>query len=165
MKLAECKECTLCKSRVRTSPTKGKSPSNVLIVFGKEPNTKRAREQQQLFIKKLNEHLCWDWCYTYAIKCYTKKPAKPEHIKACRIWLNEVFKKSKPYLIVLMGKLAVKSMLGEKYVDIPAGIFYMKKSKKGSKHQYYIGPRIGDIPSVVEEHLNKLLIYIKENYG
>ena len=64
-----------------------------------------------------------------------------------------------------MGKLAVKSVLGDKYKDLPVGIFFSKKSKSGKKQVYYIAPKIGDMAPIVETHLNKLLLYIKENYG
>lgn len=165
MKITECKRCSLVKSRLHLSMNKGKYPANVLIIFGKEPKTQRVINQQEMFVKKLNELLSWDWYYTYAIRCHCNKSAKFEHIKSCRFWLNKVYKKVQPYLVIIMGRVAVRAYLGEKYKNLPQGIFYYKKDKAGDKQQVFIGPKISEDSSTIQENLTKLLIYIKECYG
>lgn len=165
MKLSECKRCSLSKHRLHPSLNKGKKSANVLIVFGKEPYTSIGKEKQKMFVKKLHLLLKWDWHYTYAIKCCCKKPVNLEQIKACRPWINNTVKSVDPYLIILMGSVAVKSILGAKYAKLPVGIFYMKKTKSGKKRQYYIGSRITGDSEDLETHLNRLILYIQENYG
>ncbi len=159
-----CQRCELCKNNSHQSIDKGRTTANVLFIFGKETFTKRIINQKTLFLRKLNNYLAWDWHYTYAVRCVTDKPIEFEHIKSCRHWVNKTIKSVDPYLIVLMGKTAVRSVLGEKYKRLPTGIFYMK-NVNGKKRQYYIGCRISEKPPILEKHLDKLILFIKENYG
>jgi uracil-DNA glycosylase len=165
LKLSQCERCNLCNSRLRPSFSKGIKEANVFVVFGKEPHSTKGKRHIEGFIDQLKKYLQWDWHYDFAIKCHTKDKANDEYIKACRKWLFANVKRVKPYLIILMGRVACKSMLGIKYRNIQDGIFYLKKDKKGNKHQYYIGCSIQDHPAIIEKHINKINSYIKEHYG
>jgi uracil-DNA glycosylase len=165
MKPSECKMCGLCKSRSHISFNKGRKPANVLIIFGAEPRKAHTKTKMDVFVKKLNELLEWDWHYTFAIRCCAKKSIKLKYIQKCRYWLSATIKRVDPYLIILMGSIALKSIFGERYVNLPQNVFYMKKNKNGKKRLYFVGPKITAQPAEIEESLNKLLLYIEEHYG
>lgn len=165
MRLQECNLCGLCKSRLHSSVGKLNKPSNVLVVFGREPKTKRIRFLQRDYLSILSDKLDGDISYTYAIRCQTPKRIRPDHIVSCRVWLKSVVKSVKPYLIILVGPIAVHSVLGEKYKVIPAGVFYDKMSPNNKKRKFFVSAKLSSEVYNVEKDLDRLQLYIKECYG
>jgi len=159
-----CNKCDLYKSRSHISKDIGKNDASVLFVFDRDWNTDSMHNRQDLFIKRLNELLEWDWYQTYAIRCCTDSKITYEHIKSCRKYLGMVIKKVNPYLIILFGKVSVKMIFGEKYRNIPRNIFYSKTNKFGKKRIYFVAPRMTSPISALEKSFVKLYNYIQENY-
>jgi uracil-DNA glycosylase family 4 len=159
-----CQKCDLCKSRSHFSKNSGRKPANVLFVFDKEYSNDEVVNRQNLFIKRLNELLEWDWFRTTAIRCFPAKEIDYEHIEACRKYLGRIIVKINPHLIVLFGKTPVKMVFGEKYKNIPRNIFYSKLNNNGKKRIYFLVPKITAPISALEKSYTKLYNYIQENY-
>jgi uracil-DNA glycosylase len=164
VKISECKKCGLAKSRLHTSTNLGAKRAEVLVVFGKEPYTRRNILQMKEFIRSLDSILEGDWAVTFAIRCMVKAPVDLKSVKACRLWLNKTIARVDPYLVILMGELSVKAVLGLKYREIPEDAFYNKKGKTRSR-KYYVGPKLGCSNDKLAFTTSKLLAYIRSAYG
>lgn len=165
MKIAHCRKCNLCKSRLHVSFGKGASDANVLVIFGKEPIGDKTKIHMSSFLEALDEYLEGDIKYTYAIRCSTKKAVNIDHIKACRVWLEKIIKKTDPFLIILMGSISVRAVFGDKYRNLPKNTYFNRILKSGTKRKYFIGSKISSNYSILEDNIKKLVHYIKESYG
>jgi len=161
VKLSECKRCSLCKKRLHLSHRTGSVPSSTLVIFGKEPLLKK--DYLNIFIKRLSSILKDDLCYTFAVRCSCKEKPTEEEIKACGFWIRSDIKKVKPYLIVLMGKIAVASLLGKDKTFLPTNIFYATEIND-EKCILFVAPAITADPGLLDKSLKKLLLYIGEHY-
>jgi uracil-DNA glycosylase len=160
MLLSECKECSLCKSRLHSSKSIGKYPASILIVFGREPVTEKQKLLESEFMRQINYEVQYDFLKTYAIKCYCKEKVTVENISKCRIWLKSEYKKVNPYLVILMGKIAVVSVLGEEFKDLRQNIFYIKSDKKFFVGESLMSNNMGNI----QENLDRILCLIQKEY-
>jgi len=83
-----------------------------------------------------------------------------ENISKCRIWLKSEYKKVNPYLVILMGKIAVVSVLGEEFKDLRQNIFYIKSDKKFFVGESLMSNNMGNI----QENLDRILCLIQKEY-
>lgn len=126
--IRKCASCSLVKNRLL--PVAGFGNENASIVFvGETPDILEDREGlpfigksgkyldslfEMIGIKRENIFL------TEAVKCHPKGNRKPKinEIKTCKkLWLDKQIKIIKPKLIVLMGRIAVKSMLNMNKIE------------------------------------------------
>ncbi len=122
-KINVCKKCPLWRSRKRAVP--GEGPSNAKIMFvGQAPGSEENKSGRP-FVgragKLLNEVLkkakierkkCF---ITSVIKCFPPKNRLPkkQEVEACKPYLLKQIEIIKPKIIVLLGRLAVKTLLGK----------------------------------------------------
>ena len=152
--------CQLCNSNWHYSFGKGRKPASVLFVFGRQPTNTNSMSSIEKFTVTLNKFLEYDWYSTFAIKCCGKGKIKLEHSEKCRKWLLAEFNKVNPFLIVLMGKTSLATMLGSEYLKLKPNVFYVKNGKR-----FFVGESIFGDEDKIENNLRTLINYIHEYYG
>lgn len=118
--IRKCKRCELWKKRNKAVP--GEGNINTKIMFIGEAPGKKEDETGKPFVgragkflnqliekSKINRKRIY---ITSVLKCYTKKPTKKQ-IKACKPFLLKQIELIKPKIIVLLGKLAIETLLGK----------------------------------------------------
>ena len=121
----ECKRCKLCENRTKT--VFGVGPTDAKIMFiGEGPGAdediqgvpfvgKAGKLMNQAFkgigINRENVYIC------NVVKCRPPMNRNPEvdEVKACIDYLREQVMLVKPKIIVLLGSVALKAVLGEEY--------------------------------------------------
>jgi len=159
MKLADCHMCSLSNSREHICLPFGKRPANVMIIIGKKATTETGKINEQGFLDFLKRKFEKDYYVTYAIKCFVKGKIKIEHLVKCRNILKMEIKNVKPYLIVLVGKIAVISILGSKYAGIYQNVFFIK-----DKNRIFVCERFDGDRSKLMKNVKHLEKYITEYY-
>ena len=164
MKLIDCNWCALSNIRERTSFSKGKKPSEVFILFDREPKYEKEESHLREFIQNLNTYLLNDYYYAFTIKCFqTQEKISFEHMIKCRTWLKNEIKVINPYLIIIMGNLSKYAILGKLAKYLSNNVFYIDESSP-KKRQIFLGPTIYSETNLVKESLEVLLNFIKEYY-
>lgn len=125
--IKNCTKCRLWKNRVMAVPGEGNVNSSVMFI-GEAPGEKENRTGRPFVgrsgklldefmtlndIKRKNVYL------TSVIKCHPPKNRNPktDELNTCiNNWLNKQIKMINPSLIVLLGRVAVKSMTGKNKV-------------------------------------------------
>lgn len=123
-KIRRCKKCGLGKKRIKAVP--GEGPANAKIMFiGLSPG-KNEDEQGKPFVgragKLLDELLVVSGLkrneafITSVLKCKTPKNRLPKskEVESCKPYLEKQIEMIKPRIIVLLGNVALKTMLGKK---------------------------------------------------
>ncbi|MEW5896683.1 MAG: uracil-DNA glycosylase [Nanoarchaeota archaeon] len=121
--IRKCTSCSLWKTRTLAVPGEGPSQAKIMFV-GEAPGAEEDR-QGLPFVgrsgKFLDEMLILagigrkDVFITGAVKCHPPRNRTPAagEVETCReLWLKEQIKIIKPELIVVLGKIALKSLLG-----------------------------------------------------
>ena len=124
-KISSCNKCVLCKNRRNAVPGKGNPRAKVMFI-GEAPGRIEDLEGKP-FMGRAGRFLnvqIWDAgmekdevFMTNVVKCRppgNRKPKKDE-IEACSAHLDEQIRAIGPKIVVLMGNVAVKTVLGEKY--------------------------------------------------
>ena len=121
-KIMKCKKCDLWKNRTKAVP--GEGPKNAKIMFvGQAPGRNEDLQGKPFvgmagkFLNKLLESIGlrrMDVFLTGSVKCFPPKNRKPTkgEMEACKPFLLEQIKIVKPKLIVLLGDIALKILLG-----------------------------------------------------
>lgn len=147
-KLAEgircCTACPLWKTRTLAVPGEG-NPEAKLFFVGEAPGAEEDRQGSPFvgpsgkFLDKLfkkNKIKREKVFLTGAVKCYPPKTRDPklDELKICKeLWLNKQISIIKPKLIVILGTIALKSLLKEKEIKELHG-----KIIKKNKQKYFI---------------------------
>lgn len=165
-KIKNCRKCPLHKSRKRAVP--GEGPQNAKIMFiGEAPGAEEDKAGRpfvgrsgefldQLFKKNsINRKKVF---ITGAVKCHPPKNRNPalKELKTCReLYLDKQIKIIKPKLVVILGRIALKSLLNEN--KIKHGKTVAKNSQK-----YFItyhpaaGMRFPKIRKAMGKDFNKI---------
>lgn len=102
----------------------GKFAKKILIVgeYPDEVDDKYGKpfmgSQGRVLKRALRDHnidLEKDCLSTYALKCYPTKKVKKHQVISCRRYLLNVIDKYKPHIIVLMGDLAIESIIANEW--------------------------------------------------
>jgi uracil-DNA glycosylase len=131
-----------------------------MLVMGREPITEKQKLLEAEFMRQINYEVQYDFLKTYAIKCFCKEKVRVENIKKCRIWLKHEFKNVNPYLTILMGQIAIVSVLGEEFKNLRQNIFYVKNDKKFFVGESLMSNNMGNI----QENLDRILCLIQKEY-
>lgn len=122
--IRKCTACPLHKSRTLAVPGEGKEKAEIMVV-GEAPGTeedrlglpfvgKAGKFLHQLLRKEgLNRKNIF---ITNAVKCHPKGNRIPgaKELKTCKhLWLDRQIKIIKPYFILILGNVALKSLLRE----------------------------------------------------
>lgn len=139
--IRKCTACPLWKSRTLAVPGEGPEKARIMLV-GEAPGAEEDR-QGLPFIgrsgKFMNEMLAVaglerkDVFITGAVKCHPPKNRTPamEEIKACKsLWLGKQVEAIKPEIIILMGNVALSSLLGKTGVNELHGKMVEKEENK-----------------------------------
>jgi uracil-DNA glycosylase family 4 len=143
-KLAEeirrCTACPLWKGRTLAVPGEGNSQAKIMFV-GEAPGAEEDR-QGRPFVgragKLLDEMLKVaglkreEVFITNCVKCRPPGNRNPKtaELKTCKKWLDKQIDIIKPALIVLLGRVAVKNLLGEARIKDHNGKVIEKKNQR-----------------------------------
>jgi len=117
--IRRCTACPLYKSRMLAVPGEG---SGKVMFVGEAPGVEEDRQglpfvgksgkffDEVLSIAGLNRNSVF---ITNSVKCYSDKKPLSSELKTCRgLWLDKQIDVLKPELIVVLGNVALKSLLG-----------------------------------------------------
>jgi uracil-DNA glycosylase len=122
--IRKCTACPLHKSRMLAVPGEGSKNAKIMFV-GDAPNGEEDRQglplvgkhepmlTQLLKVLKLKREEVF---VTNVVKCHSSENRTPldKEIKTCNdLWLKKQMELIKPKLVVLLGRVAVKSLLGK----------------------------------------------------
>ena len=120
-----CTECPLWKSRTLAVPGEGSSNAKIMFI-GEAPGAEEDRQglpfigRSGKFLTEMLEKIGIDRktvFITGAVKCHplaSRIPKKNEWETCRELWLDQQIELIKPSLIVLLGSMAIQSLLGEK---------------------------------------------------
>jgi DNA polymerase len=144
---ATCKRCDLWKPATQTVFGEGPARARIVVV-GEQPGDKEdlvgrpfVGPSGQLFDKALEElGIDRDQCYvTNAVKHFKfvprgkarlHKSPDPSEQRACRLWLESELARIKPEVVVCLGAIASRNVIGTKFrlmaqrgrwIDLPSG--------------------------------------------
>ena len=140
----------------------GHQPASILIVFPRKPQTKKEKQMMEEFLKRLKFEIGWDFYATYGVR-YKKHKLNKEDVIKFKKALKQDFIKTNPHLTLLMGKTSWKLMFGKIYEHLRLNLFYTRFYNK-TLRQFFVGSDFSN-PKKLQKSLNKILIYIRENYG
>jgi len=136
-----CVKCPLHESRTRAVPGEGKANAKLMII-GEAPG-KQEDQTGQPFVGNAGRYLDHilegtelkrsDFFITNIVKCRppSNRSPKAEEAEICTsLYLFEQIKKIDPKIILLLGNLAVKRMLGLKSVEEARGRFIEHEGRK-----------------------------------
>jgi len=136
-----CPECPLCKSRTIAVPGEGKPAAKVMII-GEAPG-KQEDQTGRPFVGNAGRYLEHvlegtpfvreDFFITNVVKCRPPKnrPPKTDEIGTCTsLYLTRQIKLLNPKLILLLGSVAVKTLLGVKSVEEARGHIIEREGRK-----------------------------------
>ncbi|UCF09047.1 MAG: uracil-DNA glycosylase [Thermoplasmata archaeon] len=118
-----CRGCPLWKSRKKAVPGEGPSRARLMLI-GEAPGEKEDEQgipfvgRSGVFLNELlsSNHIDRKQVFiTGSVKCRPPKNRNPTsaELAACRrLWLNKQIDAIKPDLIVVLGKVALKNLLG-----------------------------------------------------
>ncbi len=121
-KIQACRKCRLWKLRHQAVPGEG-NPNAKIIFLGESPGNKED-EVGKPFVGPSGKFLDWllkknnlerkKFFITSVIKCHPPKNRNPklDEILACSCWWKEQIKIIKPKIVVLLGRVALRSVLG-----------------------------------------------------
>jgi len=122
-RIRRCRKCPLCKSRFHAVP--GEGPANARIFFLGEAPGKGEDLQGKPFVGRSGKFLNYlleksgfvrnEIYITSSVKCRPPKNRnpRPNELKICKQnWLNKQIEIINPKIIVLLGKVALKQVLG-----------------------------------------------------
>lgn len=124
--IRKCTKCGLSNGRTLTVPGEGPVESKIMIIA--EAPGKEEDRQGIPFVGRagrlLDELLGrggldrGEVFITNVVKCRPpgNRDPKPEELKACRKWLDQQISVLRPSLIVVLGRVALKSLLGEEKI-------------------------------------------------
>jgi DNA polymerase len=172
--IASCKKCPLHKTRTNAVP--GEGPANAKIMFiGESPGRTEDIQGRPFvglagkFLNKLFNSIDLKRTKVFitgSVKCRPPKNRVPteEEIQACKPYLEKQIEIIKPKLIVILGNVALKTLLGEKSVSNLHGKIF---EKKGIKYFITFHPaaamRFPKIRKKMEKDfkkLRKLILYL-----
>ncbi len=121
-KIRVCKKCRLWKTRMIAIPGEG-NPNAKIIFLGESPG-KEENKTGRPFVGPAGKFL--DMLFrevnfsrkkvfiTSVIKCHPPKNRNPrsDELAACKMWWQKQIKIIKPKIVVLLGKVALKTVLG-----------------------------------------------------
>jgi len=136
---SDCDRCTLCKDRHRVVLPRGPSPARVMFIGG-SPGYKENWSGEVFHVEgKAGEELhrlCWQNAIDLdaaridtLIRCKssTGREPKPAEIKECSVYLEQSIKETTPEVIVALGSLATRYLLGESDLEAVNGIPHHSK--------------------------------------
>jgi DNA polymerase len=140
-KIRNCKKCRLWKNRINAVPGEG-NPRAKLMFIGEAPG-KREDETGKPFMGMAGVFLDSlfkrykikrkDIFITSVVKCRPagNRDPKPDEIKICiRNYLNKQIKLIKPKVIVLLGNIALKTLLDKRKITEVHGWVFVKNKIK-----------------------------------
>jgi DNA polymerase len=121
-RIRRCKKCRLWKGRSRAVPGEGPTSARIMII-GQAPGRNEDETGRPFigragkFLDKLLEQAGIrrsDVFITSVVKCFPPKNRIPkkDEIKACNSYLREQIRLVKPKVIVLLGNVAIRAVLG-----------------------------------------------------
>ncbi|MFH1682817.1 MAG: uracil-DNA glycosylase [Candidatus Woesearchaeota archaeon] len=163
----KCTACPLWKGRLLAVPGEGPADAKIMIV-GEAPGA----EEDRLGIpfvgragKLLDELLATngfnreDIFITNSVRCRPPKNRDPDkqELKACKHWLDEQISVIKPDLIIILGRIALKNLLGkDKISDIHGEIIFQDQQKYFVTYHPSAGIRMVKWKKLLEEDFEKL---------
>lgn len=138
--ISKCKKCGLYKTRKNTVPGEGNPKAKVMFIgeapgnaedLSGKPFFGRAGDilNEGLTIAKLKREKVF---ITSVLKCHppdNRNPKAPE-VKACLSYLQEQILLIDPKVIVLLGRIAAKTLLGKDKISDIHGKFFEKEGRK-----------------------------------
>jgi len=140
-KIKVCNKCRLSKKRINPVPGEGNARAKIMFI-GESPGKKEDETGrpfmgmagvflEQLFNKyKIKRK---DVFITSVVKCRPpgNRNPKPDEIKICvRNYLNKQIKLIKPKVIILLGNIALKTLLGKRKMTEVHGKVFVKNRIK-----------------------------------
>lgn len=121
-KIRRCRECRLWKSRKKAVPGEGPSPARIMFIGQAPGKTEDATGRpfvgragkfldELLDLAGLDRSKCF---ITSVVKCFPPRNRIPktDEIASCNPYLEEQIRIVKPKLVVLLGNVAIKTVLG-----------------------------------------------------
>lgn len=166
-KIKVCKKCRLWKNRINAVPGEGNLKAKIMFV-GESPGRKEDETGKpfigmagvfldQLFKKyKIKRK---DVFITSVIKCRPPKNRnpKPDEIKVCKNYLTKQIKLIKPKAIVLLGNIALKTLLDKKKMtEVHGKIFIKNKIKYIPTFHPAAGMRFSRLRKLIDDDFKKI---------
>lgn len=121
-----CQRCGLYKNcKTWNIPGRGSKPADVLIV-GQGPGRQEDREGKAfvgpsgVFLQRFLDRLECSYYLCNATRCFpgvestgSDRRPSPDQIEACRVYLDSEIKSVRPKVIVCLGEVAMRSVLGD----------------------------------------------------
>lgn len=139
--IRKCTSCLLWKSRTLAVP--GEGPSKAKLIFvGEAPGEEEDRQGLPFvglsgkFLDSIFQQFGIDRkkvFITGAVKCHPSKNRTPKstELKTCRdLWLMRQIELIRPEIIVILGKSALSSLLGNKNLEKSHGKVFIKSQNK-----------------------------------
>ena len=136
-----CTRCPLCQSRTLAVPGEGRSNAPVMVI-GEGPGSSEDKTGRP-FVGNAGRYLDHvlegsgfdrsDFFITNIVKCRppSNRTPRTEEIETCTsLYLNEQIKQVGPRLVLLLGSVAVKKMLGAKSVEEVRGKIIEREGRK-----------------------------------
>ncbi len=170
--IRKCTACGLCRSRLLAVPGEG---SGKIMFIGEAPGTEENRQglpfvgrsgkflDEMLKIAGLNRKK--DIFLTGGVKCHPPNNRTPtsEELKICKeLWLDKQVEVVKPRLIVILGRVALKSLIGQGTIKELHGRMVKKNGQK-----YFItyhpaaGMRFSQIKNMMKKNFKRLKLIKK----
>ena len=133
----ECDRCDLCITNHFRPVASFGEDSKVIIVTEAPGSNERRRgvaatgPSGKLILDCLTEYNVLKYCYiTYAVKCFPPMSRTPTELEVqrCSIHLTHEIVSMEPRIIVLLGAIAVESVMGVKYSSIKKPSVHKTKS-------------------------------------
>jgi uracil-DNA glycosylase family 4 len=136
-----CTQCPLCESRTLAVPGEGK-PNAAVMIIGEGPGSSEDKTGRP-FVGNAGRYLDHvlegtefdrsDFFITNIVKCRppSNRTPKANEIETCTsLYLNKQIEQINPRLVLLLGSVAVKKMLGAKNVEQARGKIVERDGRK-----------------------------------
>jgi len=136
-----CTQCPLCESRTLAVPGEGK-PNAAVMIIGEGPGSSEDKTGRP-FVGNAGRYLDHvlegtefdrsDFFITNIVKCRppSNRTPKANEIETCTsLYLNKQIEQINPRLVLLLGSVAVKKMLGAKNVEDARGKIIERDGRK-----------------------------------
>jgi DNA polymerase len=171
--IRSCKKCSLWKTRINAVPGEGPSTAKIMLLAQNPGRNENIQGKPFVgisgkFLDKLLNSINLkreEVFITGAVKCYTPKNRKPtkEEIEACKPYLLKQIELIKPKIIVLLGEVALESLLNEKEISKLHGRVIEKNGKiYFPTFHPAAAMRFPKIRKKMQEDFEKLKIYAKK---
>lgn len=165
--IRKCTSCPLWKGRLLAVPGEGPADAKIMIV-GEGPGAEEDRLSKPFMgragklLSELLEKNRFDReriFITNCVKCRPPKNRDPskQELEACRHWLEEQIKIIKPELVIILGRIALKNLLGKaKIGDFHGKIIVHNQQKYFVTYHPSAGIRMVKWKKLLEDDFEKL---------